>query len=87
MKFSIKPCPTKCVHFLSFMHEMHEDMYCMHRILHVGKNIGNIYMYNEPLMIIIVLMLELVEKPTITWTQMNMLLMLMNETGNPMERG
>ena len=27
--------------FPKFMLEMHEDMYCMHRILHVGKNIGN----------------------------------------------
>ena len=32
--------------------------------------------YNEPLMITIALMLELVEKPMMTWTQMNMLLML-----------
>ena len=68
------------------MLEMHEDMYGMHRILHVGKSIGN-YIYNEPLMIIIALMLALVAKPTMTWTQMNMLLMLMNETSNPMERG
>ena len=44
------------------MHEMHEDMYCMHRILHVGKNIGNYIYYNEPLMIIIALMLALVGK-------------------------
>ena len=41
---------------------MHEDMYCMHRLLHVGKNIGNYIYYNEPLMIIIALMLELVGK-------------------------
>ena len=27
--------------FPKFMLEKHEDMYCMHRILHVGKNIGN----------------------------------------------
>ena len=46
-----------------------------------------IYTYNEPLMIIIALILALVEKPTMTWTQMNMLLMLMNETSNPMEKG
>ena len=38
-------------------------------------------------MIIIALMLELVEKPTMTWTQMNMLLMLMNEASNPVEKG
>ena len=44
---------------------MYEDMYCMHRILHVGKNIEN---YNEPLMITIALVLALVEKPTTTWT-------------------
>ena len=60
----------------------------MHRILHVGKNIEKyIYMYNEPLMIIIVLMLALVNKPMITWTRMNMLLMLTNETSNPLEKG
>ena len=53
-------------------------MYCMHRILHWG-----LYIYNEPLMIIIALMLALVDKPTMTWTRMNMLLMLMNE----MEKG
>ena len=51
------------------------------------KILGNIYMYNEPLMIIIVLMLELEEKPTMTWTQMNMLRMLKDETNNPMEKG
>ena len=27
--------------FLSFMHEMHEDMHYMHKILHVGKSIEN----------------------------------------------
>ena len=32
-------------------------------------------------------MLALVDKPTMTWTWMNMLLMLMNETSNPMEKG
>ena len=36
-------------------------MKCM-RILHVGKNIGNYIYYNEPLMIIIALMLALVGK-------------------------
>ena len=44
-------------------------------------------MYNKPLMIIIVLMLALVNKPTMTWTRMNMLQKLMNETNNPMEKG
>ena len=38
-------------------------------------------------MIIIALMLELVEKPTKTWTWLNMLLMLTNVTSNPMEKG
>ena len=44
-------------------------------------------MYNEPLMVIIALMLALVKKPTTTWTWLNMLLMLMNMTSNPMEKG
>ena len=38
-------------------------------------------------MMVIALMLTLVGKPTMTWTQMNMLLMLMSETNNPMEKG
>ena len=38
-------------------------------------------------MIIIALMLALVEKSTTTWTELNMLLMLMNVTNNPMEKG
>ena len=38
-------------------------------------------------MITITLVLELVEKPTTTWTWMNMLLMLTNVTRNPMEKG
>ena len=38
-------------------------------------------------MIIIALMLALVDKPTMKWTRMNMLLMLMNETSNPLEKG
>ena len=67
---------------------MHGNMYCMHRILHVGKTIGKyMYVLYEPLMIIIVLMLALVDKPTMTWTWMNMLLMLRNVTSNPMEKG
>ena len=57
---------------------MNEDMPYMHKILHV---------YNETLMIIITLMLALVEKPTTTWTWLNMLLMLTNVTSNPMEKG
>ena len=63
---------------------MYEDIYCMHRILHVGKNIEN---YNEPLMITIALVLALVEKGTTTWTWLNMLLMLTNVTSNPMKKG
>ena len=66
---------------------MHENMYCMHRILHVGKNIGNFIYYNVPLMMIIALMLALVETPMMTWTRMNMLWMLKDETSNPMEKG
>ena len=38
-------------------------------------------------MIIIALMLALVEKPTTTWTLLNMLLMLMNVTSDPMKKG
>ena len=38
-------------------------------------------------MIIIALVLALVEKPTTAWTWLNMLLMLMNVTSNPMEKG
>ena len=59
----------------------------MHRILHVGKNIGNFIYYNVPLMMIIALMLALVETPMMTWTRMNMLRMLKDETSNPMEKG
>ena len=44
-------------------------------------------MYNEPLMIIIVLMLALVDKPTMIWTRMNMLLMLRNVISKPMKKG
>ena len=44
-------------------------------------------MYNEPLMIIIALMLALVAKPTMIWTWMNMLLMLRNVINNPMKKG
>ena len=38
-------------------------------------------------MVVIALMLALVEKPMTTWTWLNMLLMLMNVTSNPMEKG
>ena len=38
-------------------------------------------------MIIFSLVLALVEKPTTTWTCLNTLLMLMNVTSNPMEKG
>ena len=41
--------------------------------------------YNEPLMITIALMLALVAKPMMTWTQMNMLLMLMECDQQPYE--
>ena len=51
---------------MSFVCEMYEDMPCMHRILDVGKNKWELYIYNEPLMIIIALVLALVEK-TMTW--------------------
>ena len=38
-------------------------------------------------MIVIALVLALVEKPTTTWTWMNMLLMLANVTSNLLEEG
>ena len=59
----------------------------MHRILHVGKNIGNFIYYNVPLMMIIALMLALVETPMMTWTQMNMFRMLKDETSNLLRPG
>ena len=37
-------------------------------------------------MIVIALVLALVEKPTTTWTWLDMLLMLTNVTNNPMEK-
>ena len=40
-KFSLDPILLIITTFPKFMLEMHEDMYCMHRILHVVKNIGN----------------------------------------------
>ena len=30
--------PVLLIMITSFIHEMYEDMPCMHRILHVGKN-------------------------------------------------
>ena len=36
---------------------------------------------------VIVLMLALVDKPTMTWTRMNMLRMLKDVTRNPLEKG
>ena len=38
-------------------------------------------------MIVIALVLALVEKPTTTWTWLNMLLMLTNVTSNHLEKG
>ena len=38
-------------------------------------------------MVIIEFVLELVGKPTTTWTWLNMLLMMTNVTSNPMEKG
>ena len=38
-------------------------------------------------MTVIALVLELVEKPTTTWTWLNMLLMLTYVNSNPMEEG
>ena len=40
-KFSLDPILRIITTFPEFMFEMHEDMYCMHRILYVGKNIVN----------------------------------------------
>ena len=45
------------------------------------------YIYNEPLMIVIALVLALVEKPMTTWTGLKVLLMLTNVTSNPLEKG
>ena len=33
--------PVLLIMITSFIHEMYEDMPCMHRILHVGKNSEN----------------------------------------------
>ena len=44
-KFSLDPILLIITSFLEFMLEMHEDMHCMHRILHVGKNIENYMFY------------------------------------------
>ena len=45
------------------------------------------YIYNEPLMIVIALVLALVGKPTTSLTWLNMLLMMTNVTSNPLEKG
>ena len=52
LKREISLNPVFLIMITSFIHEMYEDMPSMHKILHV---------YNEPLMIIIALMLALVE--------------------------
>ena len=78
LKREISLNPVLLIMITSFIHEMYEDMPCMHKILHV---------YSEPLMIMISLMLELVERPTTTWTWLNMLLMPTNVISNPMEKG
>ena len=41
LKREISLNPVLLVMIISFIHEMYEDMPCMHRILHVGKNSGN----------------------------------------------
>ena len=43
-KFSLDPILLIITLFFEFMFEMHEDMHCIHRILHIGKTIGN-YIY------------------------------------------
>ena len=43
-KFSLNPILLIITLFLEFMLEIHEDMHCMHWILHVGKTIG-IYIF------------------------------------------
>ena len=40
-KFSLDPILLILTTFPNFILEMHKDMYCMHRILHIGKTIGN----------------------------------------------
>ena len=52
LKREISLNPVLLIMITSFIHEMYEDMPCMHKIL---------YIYNDPLMIIIALVLELVE--------------------------
>ena len=34
---SLNPVLRIIITFISFIHEMYEDMPCMHRILHIGK--------------------------------------------------
>ena len=38
LKREISLNPILLIMITSFIHEMYEDMPCMHRILHVGKN-------------------------------------------------
>ena len=37
----LNPVLLIIITFISFIHEMYEDMPCMHRILHVGNSIEN----------------------------------------------
>ena len=41
LKREISLNPVLLIMITSFIHEMYEDMPCMHRILHVGKNSEN----------------------------------------------
>ena len=41
LKTEISLNPVLLIMITSFIHEMYEDMPCMHRILHVGKNSDN----------------------------------------------
>ena len=41
LKREISLNPVSLIMIASFIHEMYEDMPCMHIILHVGKNIEN----------------------------------------------
>ena len=41
LKREISLNPILLIMITSFIHEMYEDMPCMHKILHVGKNSEN----------------------------------------------
>ena len=41
LKMEISLDPILLIMITSFIHEMYEDIPCMHRILHVGKNSEN----------------------------------------------